>query len=167
MIEQALDDYHTIFRKPVEIFYRLDGSGSMDGNGGWTGVRDAWRTHERAAQPDEALLPWLYAIATNVLRNHQRSERRGRAAISRLDPPADAAPADEVLERMSDDERVRAALSRLAQFPQSHQDIFWLVTWEGLGYEQVAQALGCPVGTVRSRLSRVRQALRLNDEASG
>lgn len=40
------------------------------------------------------------------------------------------------------------------------------MTWEELSYEQVADALNCPVGTVRSRLSRVRQALRITDEAS-
>lgn len=125
----------------------------------------AWRTRERAAQPDEALLPWLYAIATNVVRNHQRGARRGERAVGRLVPMPDAAPADQVVERLDGDARVRAALGRLAQFPQAHQDVFWLITWEGLDYQQVAQALDCPVGTVRSRLSRVRQALRLNDEA--
>ncbi|GAA1389243.1 sigma-70 family RNA polymerase sigma factor [Luteococcus peritonei] len=125
----------------------------------------AWRIHHKAHGSPEELLCWLYAIATNLLRNHDRSRRRGHAAVLRLDPPAEAAPADEVVERMSADERVRAALDRLADFPRSHQDVFWLVTWEGLTYEQVAAALDCPVGTVRSRLSRVRQALRLTDEA--
>ncbi len=126
----------------------------------------AWRTRARAPESEDGQLPWLYAIATNVLRNHTRSARRGTAAIHRLPVPGDARPADDVIEQMTSEQRLRAALDRLAEFPQSHQDVFWLVAWEELSYEQAAQALDCPVGTVRSRLSRVRQALRLNDEAS-
>ncbi|MGO4955980.1 vWA domain-containing protein [Luteococcus sp. Sow4_B9] len=41
VIESALDAYHTQFRKPVELFYCLDGSGSMADNEGWDGVQDA------------------------------------------------------------------------------------------------------------------------------
>ncbi|MEL4358651.1 MULTISPECIES: vWA domain-containing protein [unclassified Luteococcus] len=41
VIQQALDAYHTTFRKPVHLFYCLDASGSMDGNGGWDGVKEA------------------------------------------------------------------------------------------------------------------------------
>lgn len=41
VIESALDMYHTRFRKPVHIYYCLDGSGSMTDNGGWDGVKNA------------------------------------------------------------------------------------------------------------------------------
>lgn len=41
VIEAALNSYHTTFRKPVHVFYCLDSSGSMTGNGGWDGVREA------------------------------------------------------------------------------------------------------------------------------
>lgn len=41
VIEKALEAYHTSFRKPVQIYYCLDGSGSMGGNNGWTGVQEA------------------------------------------------------------------------------------------------------------------------------
>lgn len=128
----------------------------------------AWRTHQRAAVPDEALLPWLYSIATNVLRNHLRSQRRGVHALRRIGAEV-ASGHDNVTARMGQldaDARVRAALDRLAEFPQSFQDVFLLVVWEGLSYEDAAAALNCPVGTVRSRLSRVRQALRLSDEVT-
>ena len=43
VIDQALDNYHSLYRKPVNTYYCLDGSGSMDSNGGWDGVKDAAR----------------------------------------------------------------------------------------------------------------------------
>lgn len=146
--------------------------------GSWTDAEDltsevfltALKTCAKAPFADAGLLPWLYAVATNVVRNHQRSGRRGVAAISRLGAMPEASlpvdPAAEVVDRLDADARVQAAVQRLAELPQAFQDVFVLITWEGLSYDEVAAALHCPVGTVRSRLSRVRQALRLTDEVS-
>jgi RNA polymerase sigma-70 factor (ECF subfamily) len=53
--------------------------------------------------------------------------------------------------------RLAAALARL---PATHRDTLLLVAWGDLTYEQAAIALGVPVGTVRSRLSRARRTLR-------
>lgn len=159
-----------LFREHGERIYNYCGR-----RAGWNDADDltsevfltALKVSGRAPHDDEALLPWLYAIATNVVRNHTRSGRRGSAALHRLDPASEAADfSDELLATMDADQRVRAALQRLAQFPQASQDAFLLNVWEGLSYEQVALALDCPVGTVRSRIARVRTALRLTDEVS-
>lgn len=126
----------------------------------------AWRTRARVPGDDEGLLPWLYAIATNVIRNHQRSRRRGASALTRIGVSADDQSADDWVAQLDAEERLGAALARLRELPQDWQDVFHLVVWEELSYEQAAATLHCPVGTVRSRLSRVRQALRLTDEVS-
>jgi RNA polymerase sigma-70 factor (ECF subfamily) len=52
-----------------------------------------------------------------------------------------------------------AALSAVARLPREQQDVVNLVLWSGLSYEDAAQALGIPVGTVRSRVARARAAL--------
>ena len=47
-----------------------------------------------------------------------------------------------------------------ASLPASHRDALLLVAWGGFGYADAAQALGVPIGTVRSRLNRARTRLR-------
>ena len=121
---------------------------------------EAWRSRERAAAYDGAALPWLYGIATNVCRNLTRSQRRHAAALGRLPrPPHGPDHADEVGERV-DAERIMARIAAvMADLPERDREVIALVVWSGLSYEEAAVALGCPVGTVRSRLSRARGRL--------
>jgi len=121
---------------------------------------EAWRSRDRAEAYDHAALPWLYGIATNVCRNLTRSQRRHAAALGRLPRPSDGADhADAVGERV-DTERVMARIvAEMAALPERDREVIALVVWSGLTYEQAAQALGVPVGTVRSRLARARGRL--------
>lgn len=106
--------------------------------------------------------PWLFGIATNLVGRHRRAEARRFKAMARVpalvdhdEPLADRA-ADRVVARA-----VRRELAAaLAALPARHRDVLLLVAWGDLGYEEVAQALGIPVGTVRSRLHRARSKLR-------
>jgi RNA polymerase sigma-70 factor (ECF subfamily) len=135
--------------------------------GDWSAAEDllsivfleAWRRRDKQLPPGK-VLPWLYGIATNVVRNRRRSERRYRAALARVPAPEpEADPGDDVAERIADEQRIRPALELLATLPRRQQEVFVLCAWSGLSYEDAAFALGVPVGTVRSRLSRARQAL--------
>lgn len=74
---------------------------------------------------------------------------------------------DEADARLDDERRMKLALGLLAQLPLHEQDVLVLCAWSGLSYEDAALALGIPVGTVRSRLSRARQHLRELDPESG
>jgi RNA polymerase sigma factor (sigma-70 family) len=105
-------------------------------------------------------LPWLLGVATNVLRNRWRAERRHRAALQRL--PLERSPdfAAEADGRLDDERRMRAALRAVAKLPRRERDVLALCGWAGLSYDDAAVALGLPVGTVRSRLSRARARLR-------
>jgi RNA polymerase sigma-70 factor (ECF subfamily) len=107
--------------------------------------------------------PWLYGIATNLIARHRRTEARRLRALTRL-APEDAATGEPLADRVSD--RVSAQASRaalaaaLAGLPRRYRDTLLVVAWGGLDYAEAADALGVPVGTVRSRLHRARARLR-------
>jgi RNA polymerase sigma factor (sigma-70 family) len=128
---------------------------------------EAWRRRDRQLA-DDKVLPWLYGIATNVLRNRRRAKRRFAAALRRL-PASHPTPgfADQADGRIDDERQMREALDLLTQLPQHEQEVFALCAWMELNYEDAALALGVPIGTVRSRLSRARRRLRELDSRFG
>lgn len=108
--------------------------------------------------------PWLYGIASNLVRRHFRRKKRGRRAFQRVavrdagDLVTDPMPqVDEQYEALDEASRLRVALDRLR--PQD-REIILLATWEEMSYAEISDALGIPVGTVRSRLARSRERLR-------
>ncbi len=122
----------------------------------------AWRSRERIGEEGGSLRPWLLGIATNEARNHTRSNRRYRAAAAALHAEDFAEPdhADRVAGRIDDGARLTAAITALAKLRRQEREVVTLCLWEGLDYESAARALGVPIGTVRSRLSRARTRLR-------
>lgn len=108
--------------------------------------------------------PWLYGIATNLLREHRRAEQRSLATAAQLaNQPARSAPrADGMAVDSGDDELARA----LAALDPRQRDVLLLYAWAELNYEEIAVALGVPVGTVRSRLARARARVRAQLEGS-
>jgi RNA polymerase sigma-70 factor (ECF subfamily) len=128
---------------------------------------EAWRRRGKELPPDK-VVPWLYGIATNVLRNQQRSERRFARALRRL-PAAQVEPdfADSAAEHLDYERQAREAIRRLEELPKREQDVFVLCVAMELSYDDAAFALGIPIGTVRSRLSSARARLGELDSASG
>jgi RNA polymerase sigma-70 factor (ECF subfamily) len=121
----------------------------------------AFDTRRRFDPAHSSALPWLYGIATNVLRRHARASVRHLRALSRLDPyPLEARHDEDVSDRVSAEAAGRELAAGLARLNQHERDVLLLVAWEGLGYEEVALALGIPLGTVRSRLHRARTKMR-------
>ncbi|WP_090940306.1 RNA polymerase sigma factor [Nonomuraea jiangxiensis] len=121
---------------------------------------EAWRLRGRIDVEGGSLRPWLLGIATNVVRNQRRAARRHDDALARL-PPGEQVPdfADEVVGRIDDAERLATVRRAYGRLRRQEQDVFALCVWAGLDYAQAAEALGIPVGTVRSRLSRARRKL--------
>jgi RNA polymerase sigma factor (sigma-70 family) len=103
--------------------------------------------------------PWLFGIATNVIRHHHRSERRRLTRLRSAFHASESqlASSDSVVATvdgaMASDRIGRA----LAQLSERDQEVLVLAAGSGLTYDQIAMALDVPVGTVRSRLSRGRQ----------
>jgi RNA polymerase sigma-70 factor (ECF subfamily) len=105
--------------------------------------------------------PWLYGIATNLIGRHRRAETRLYRALARTGAdPVTEAFTDQVDDRVSAGAAGRRLAAGLARLPEELRDTLLLVTWGDLSYEQAAAALGVPVGTVRSRVSRARSKLR-------
>jgi RNA polymerase sigma-70 factor (ECF subfamily) len=115
-----------------------------------------------------SLRTWIYRIAVNQARNRHRFwRRRHRADQVSLDqhiaahgdffPGAEATP-DRVLAQRELARRLQDALDRL---PFDQRTAIVLREIDGLSYEEIAFSLGVAIGTVKSRLTRARQALRL------
>jgi RNA polymerase sigma factor (sigma-70 family) len=114
---------------------------------------EAWRKRGDVKLQGDSALPWLYGVALNCARNARRSLRRHRAALGRL-----------ALERPSpgsseETREVGRVLELLRRLPKDQRDVVVACAWTGLSYADAAFALGIPVGTVRSRLSRARTRL--------
>ncbi|MFJ7214647.1 RNA polymerase sigma factor [Amycolatopsis sp. NPDC098790] len=105
---------------------------------------------------------WLYGIATNLLRNHLRQEVRGfqltakAGAEERPEENHDTAVAG----RVDAAARLRVLAGQLAALSEQDRDVLLLTSWAGLEPAEVAEALGVPASTVRSRLHRVRHRLQ-------
>jgi RNA polymerase sigma factor (sigma-70 family) len=128
---------------------------------------EAWRRREKKLPPDK-VLPWLYGIATNVVRNRRRSERRFAAALRRVPEPQPEPDFSDLADMQLDDEhQMKRALALIGQLPRHEQDVFVLCAWSELSYADTAVALSIPVGMVRSRLSRARRHLRELDPTFG
>jgi RNA polymerase sigma-70 factor (ECF subfamily) len=101
--------------------------------------------------------PWLYGIATNLVRRARRDEFRQMEALSRLSSISLVESRDQGDEQTS----LMADVTRaLRQLRPEERDVLLLYAWEALSYEEISRALDLPLGTVRSRLSRARSHLR-------
>jgi len=122
----------------------------------------AFRIRDRYDPARADVRPWLFGISSNVLARHRRDEARYwkmRASLG-TEPSESLTPADEADERVAaqaERPRLIAALRRLRKVDR---EVLLLFAWEGLSYDEIAEALGIPVGTVRSLLSRSRRQLR-------
>jgi RNA polymerase sigma-70 factor (ECF subfamily) len=130
----------------------------------------AWRRRGDVVftNADGRVLPWLLGVATNVIRNRRRSDRRAAAALVRLGAaPAERDFSDDVLGRLADEHEMARILAVVHELSEPEQEVLALCAWSELSYEDCALALGVPVGTVRSRLSRARAHLRELVDARG
>lgn len=131
----------------------------------FTTAFDVRRRYDQA-RPDAR--PWLYGIATNLVRHHRRREGRRLRAYARIDRPRTE---DGGLTGVEDRLDARALAPVLAEallrLSQGDRDAVLLYAWADLRYEDIAVALGIPVGTVRSRLHRARAQVRELIVASG
>ena len=115
---------------------------------------------------DSAFYTWMYRIAVNTAKNHLAAQRRRpmdveldlqdpeqydlHAKLKETDTPEGVALSNELQETV---ERAIAAL------PEDLRTAIILRELEGMSYEEIAETMECPVGTVRSRIFRARDAI--------
>lgn len=122
----------------------------------------AFRIRSRYDQSRANARPWLYGIAGNLIGKQRRAEVRALRALARTghDPlAASGGPfwPEDTDSRIAAQGPLAGALAGLSA-PDRH--VLLLVAWAELTYQEVAEALGIPVGTVRSRLNRARRKVR-------
>lgn len=121
-------------------------------------------------------LPWLLGIATRLVSKHRRSEastwqmlaRAGSA--DRIDATAGDRPVDtaqDIDARLDAEAAAKRIAGAVAALPRRDRDVLALTAWTELDSAGIADALGIPEGTVRSRLHRARKTLRTHLEAGG
>ena len=119
---------------------------------------------------DAAFSTWLYRLATNACLDLLRREKKRGGDVSLdggelpLDPADGAPPPEEAVLRADTRRMVREALDAL---PDDYRQILLLRETEQLSYQEIAVVTGLELGTVKSRISRARQALRNYLAASG
>ncbi|WP_136056525.1 sigma-70 family RNA polymerase sigma factor [Microbacterium sp. K24] len=110
----------------------------------------------------ESAVPWLLGIASRLIRRHRAVEakhwRSFAAAVSGEEHSSEGG-VDDAMTRLDAEREVDGLRGRIAALAPKDRETLLLYAWQGLTYEEVAAALGVPVGTVRSRLNRVRKRL--------
>jgi RNA polymerase sigma-70 factor, ECF subfamily len=114
---------------------------------------------------DSLFFTWLYRIAVNTAISHKRKRRivlslnAGRNGESGLEPldDSEATQPGHALEQVEQERRIQKALNQLSP---EHRSVLVLKDMEGQKYEEMAEILQVPIGTIRSRLHRARTELR-------
>jgi RNA polymerase sigma factor (sigma-70 family) len=121
----------------------------------------AFRQRERYDLTRSDARPWLYGIATNLVRQHRRAEGRFWRALARsgVDPVVES-PAERVSERVSAQGARRDIAAALVQLNQGQRDVLLLTAVGGLSPVEIGTALKVATGTVHSRLNRARRKMR-------
>ncbi len=111
-----------------------------------------WRRAGRVPDDRDEAQRWIFGVARNVLRNHERGARRRDALAARLRSVLVEAPP-------TDDESV-ALRTMVASLPGELAELVRLVYWDGFSVEDAARHLGIPASTARGRHQRAKAALR-------
>nr|WP_249419317.1 RNA polymerase sigma factor RpoE [Hydrogenophilus thiooxidans] len=121
-----------------------------------------------AFRGESAFYTWLYRIALNTAKNHLVSAKREVMTTSTTQDNDEGESFDLLEGQGTDDTPERLLLSQeiartveeaMAELPEELRTAIQLRELEGLSYEAIAEAMGCPIGTVRSRIFRAREAI--------
>lgn len=121
----------------------------------------AFRGRQRYDLARASALPWLFGILTKEIARRHRTEKARFRALERAwsDRRADGL-ADQVAADVSAWAARGTLAAALARLSPAERGVLLLIAWGDLSYDEAAQALGIPVGTVRSRLNRARRKVR-------
>jgi len=115
---------------------------------------------------DSAFYTWLYRIAINTAKNYLVSENRRVPDVGVDATEAEQFGDNEPLHEKASPERMlltdeirQVVMETIESLPDDLRTAIMLRELEGLSYEEIAQAMGCPIGTVRSRIFRAREAI--------
>jgi len=123
---------------------------------------------------DSAFYTWLYRIAVNTAKNHLvGAGRRPPAQDVEPDESSAVGAANGLIELNSpeailqNDQLVAVIRTAIKGLPDELREAITLREFDGLSYEDIAEVMGCPIGTVRSRIFRAREAIEQAMELTG
>ncbi len=131
--------------------------------------RTAFELRARFETDRTSCLPWLYGIAANLVMKHYRSNARQKAAYARasLTRPAPTSFEEGFVDADASASLAQRVIDVVEALPERDREVVYLYAWQDLSYSEIAEALGIPTGTVRSRLNRARKTLRELDDRFG
>jgi len=123
----------------------------------------AWRKLDTFRQ-DSAFYSWLYRIAMNAAVGNRRKQRLSTTSLDNYaqatgQDPVDESTAADPEGRINSDERIRHVQQTLLQLAEEFRQPLVLKEIDGMSYEQIAEVLDIPIGTVRSRIFRARREM--------
>lgn len=122
---------------------------------------EAWHKRRRLTLSTGSAAPLLLGIANNVVRRQWRNQRRYRDTLERVRNVGQL-PDDleaEAIARVDAIRQLRESGEAIRALPRREREVLALLAWSDLSYGEIAEALGLPIGTVRSRLARARTRL--------
>lgn len=115
---------------------------------------------------DSAFYTWLYRIAVNTAKNHLVAQGRGPAMsdadLADMENLEEASKLREIStpeNAVLTDEIANIVQQTIEELPEDLRMAISLREFDGLSYEEIAQVMECPIGTVRSRIFRAREAI--------
>ncbi len=115
---------------------------------------------------ESAFYTWLYRIAINTAKNHLAALGRRPREVNLVDSDGEAIAIEDLQADYATPEKIllveeikSTILRTMAALPEDLRTAISLREIDGLSYEEIAQAMDCPIGTVRSRIFRAREAL--------
>jgi RNA polymerase sigma factor (sigma-70 family) len=156
LFELYVDDVHAYLSRRLGVSYAADLTSET-----FRIALERYATFDSTIGHERA---WLYGIASNLLRGHRRSEERRWRAISRAQslPLLRIDPLIRVEESLDAELELASVAAALSRMTSEDRDLVTLYAWERLSYSQISIALEIPVGTVRSRINRIRKFMRHN-----
>ena len=162
----TFEEIYARFRRPIwSLARRLTGSEEEALDACQEIFLRVWRGLD-GFRNEAKLSTWVFQIGWNFLRNDRRRKGRRPFIVDGLDGTRgleigsirDHAPDPE--RRAIASEGLSRAVEALERLAEHHRIVLWLRDGEDLSYEEIAEVLDVPVGTVRSRLARARRALK-------
>jgi RNA polymerase sigma-70 factor, ECF subfamily len=139
------------------VIYRMCGDARIAEDAAQETFIQAW-LHLSSYRPQASIRSWLYRIAVNAATDMLRKEKRILPSALEDLPLKDPQPGPEAL--TSQGERTTLIQNAVLALPDACRTVLVLREYEGLSYQEIAEALSIPVGTVMSRLNYARKLLR-------
>ena len=157
--ERLVETYEN---KIYTLALRMSGSPDDAGDIAQEAFLAAWRGLP-AFRGEAGFATWLYRLASNATIDYLRRQRKQRGELSLDDEELglDAVDAGPGPQDAAEGEEVRSAVAAgLGALSEGHRQVLVLRELQGLSYEEIAAVLAVDLGTVKSRISRARSALR-------